>query len=90
MLMVELLKKLRAVIDCVFAQSMGVDGAEHLVAGIVVVSVAMWVMPAVCAVAFTLIVLGAKELVYDKWLGHGTAEWRDFLWGCLGMLLGLM
>ena len=50
---------------------MKIDGAEHLIAGILIVSVLQWILPVWIAVAVTIVILVAKELVYDKWLGQG-------------------
>lgn len=87
--MVNVLKKIRTKIDAVCTKSMRIDGAEHLMAGILIMDVAKYAMPLWAAVLFTLFVLAAKELVYDKWLGQGTAEWRDLFWGIVGMVLGM-
>lgn len=86
----ELLKRIRAVIDNICMNHMKIDGAEHLIAGILIVSVLQWILPVWIAVAITVVLLVAKELVYDKWLGHGVAEWRDVFWGMVGLLLGIL
>jgi len=88
--MVSFLKRVRAKIDTVCTESMRIDGAEHLIAGILIMDAAQYMMPLWAAVLFTLFILSAKELVYDKWLGQGTAEWRDLLWGAVGMVLGML
>lgn len=69
---------------------MKIDGAEHLIAGILIVSVLQWILPVWIAVAVTIVILVAKELVYDKWLGQGVVEWRDIFWGMVGLLLGIL
>lgn len=88
--MVNFLKKIRARVDAVCTESMRIDGAEHLIAGILVMDAAQYMMPLWAAALLTLFVLGAKELVYDKWLGQGTPEWRDLFWGAVGMVLGVL
>lgn len=84
------LKKIRAKVDAVCTESMRIDGAEHLIAGILVMDAARYMMPLWAAALLTLSVLSAKELVYDKWLGQGTPEWRDLFWGAVGMALGVL
>lgn len=86
----ELLKRIRAVIDNICMNHMKIDGTEHLIAGILIVSVLQWILSVWIAVAITLVILVAKELVYDKWLGQGVAEWRDVFWGMVGLLLGIL
>lgn len=71
-------------------ESMRIDGAEHLIAGILIMDATQYMMPMWCAILFTLFMLSAKELIYDKWLGQGTAEWRDLFWGAVGMVLGML
>lgn len=88
--MVNILKTIRTKIDAVFTESMRIDGVEHLMVGLLIMDVAKYLMPIWAAILFTLFVLGAKELVYDKWLKQGTPEWRDFFWGAVGMVLGML
>lgn len=67
----ELLKKNQGRLDNICMNHMKIDGAEHLIAGILIVSVLQWILPVWVAVAVTIVILVAKELVYDKWLGQG-------------------
>lgn len=86
----ELLKRIRAIIDNICMNHMKIDGAEHLIAGILIVSILQWILPVWIAVTVTVVILVAKELVYDKWLRQGVAEWRDVFWGMVGLLLGIL
>lgn len=40
--------------------------------------------------SFSLTVGALKELVYDKWLGKGTASWGDFGADVVGVLIGVI
>lgn len=85
-----LLRKTKRALDYICLTNLRVDGMEHLIAGILVVSVSQWFLSAWTAIALTLFILVGKEIVYDKWLRQGVPEWRDIFWGAVGMVLGLM
>jgi len=36
------------------------------------------------AAILVTVVAGAKELIWDKWLGKGTSDFYDFFWGIMG------
>lgn len=85
-----LLRKIRRALDYICLNNLRVDGMEHLIAGILVVSMAQWFFSVWTAIALTLFILVGKEIIYDKWLRQGVPEWRDVFWGAVGMVLGLM
>lgn len=66
----------------------GVDGLAHVLASLVLCAVLGAFMPLWAAVLVTLAVGVAKELVWDMWLGKGTAEWRDMVSDTVGIALG--
>lgn len=84
------LRKIRRALDYICLNNLRVDGMEHLIAGILVVSMAQWFFSVWTAIALTLFILVGKEIVYDKWLRQGVPEWRDVFWGAVGMVLGLI
>lgn len=84
------LRKIRRALDYICLNNLRVDGMEHLIAGILVVSMAQWFLSVWTAIALTLFILVGKEIVYDKWLRQGVPEWRDVFWGAVGMVLGLI
>lgn len=83
------LKKIRKKIDDVCVNGMRIDGMQHLLIGLIMLDTLKFFIPVVWAAAITLTVLVAKEVVYDKLLKQGTAEWHDVFWGIVGMILGL-
>lgn len=83
------LKKIRKKIDDVCVNGMRIDGMQHLLIGLIMLDTLKYFMPVVWAAAITLTILVAKEVVYDKLLKQGTAEWHDVFWGIVGMILGL-
>lgn len=40
------------------------------------------------SVGLTTVIGGSKELIYDKWMGKGTPEWKDFGCTVLGGVTG--
>lgn len=83
------LKEIRKKIDDVCVNGMRIDGMQHLLIGLIMLDTLKYFIPVVWAAAITLTVLVAKEVVYDKLLKQGTAEWHDVFWGIVGMILGL-
>ena len=47
-------------------------------------------IPVWSAILITLIILVAKEVVLDKWIRKGVADWHDIIWGVIGLLLGVL
>lgn len=86
----EFLRKARKAFDYICLNYLRIDGMEHLIIGILLISVMQWFLPVWSAITFTLIILAGKEVVYDKWLRQGVPEWRDLFWGVVGMVLGLI
>lgn len=66
----------------------GTDGLAHVLVSLVLCGVLSAVLPLWAAVLVTLAVGVAKELVWDLWLGKGTAEWRDIIADAVGIALG--
>ena len=84
------LKEIRKKIDDVCVNGMRIDGMQHLLIGLIMLDTLKYFMPVVWAASITLIILVAKEVVYDKLLKQGTAEWHDVFWGIVGMMLALL
>ena len=40
------------------------------------------------SVGSTVVIGGSKELIYDKWMGKGTPEWKDLGWTVIGGVTG--
>ena len=73
-----------------FDNIMRQDGMKHFIVGIVLTCVLNLILPSILVVPLVLIVLVGKELVYDDKMKQGTPEFRDLLWGALGLVLGLL
>lgn len=85
------LKRIRQKIDDFCINKMRMDGAQHLIAGILIYDMLKYLMPVEAAILTTLVILVAKEIVWDKWLKNGTEEWHDLVWGgAVGLLLGAL
>ena len=78
------LKRIRQKIDDFCINKMRMDGAQHLIAGILIYDMLKYLMPVEAAILTTLVILVAKEIVWDKWLKNGTEEWHDLVWGAEG------
>ena len=77
----DFLKKIRQKIDEFCFNHMRMDGAQHLIAGILIYDVLKYLIPVWSAILITLIILVAKEVVLDKWIKKGVADWHDIIWG---------
>lgn len=84
------LDKIRAKIDDICVNYMRIDGAQHLIAGILIFDILKYTMPVWIAALVTLVILVAKEFVWDKLMKRGTADWHDIIWGAIGLLLGVL
>lgn len=67
----------------------GQDGLAHILVSLVLCAVLGVFLPLWAAVLITLSVGFIKELVWDKLLKKGTAEWRDIIADAVGVLLGV-
>ena len=67
----------------------GQDGLAHILVCLVLCAVLGAFLPLWAAVLVTLAVGFIKELVWDKLLKKGTAEWRDIIADAVGILLGV-
>ena len=67
----------------------GVDGLAHMLVSLILCAVLAAFLPWWAAVLITLVVGFIKELVWDRWLKKGTAEWRDIIADAIGVLLGV-
>lgn len=65
------------------------DYQKHFLAGMAIAFVVVAVFDPLPGYALICAVLigGAKELIWDKWLKRGTLEWPDFLWTAFGGLI---
>lgn len=88
--MKERLQKAMLLLNNFFDNVMRQDGMKHFIVGIVLTCVLNLILPSILVVPLVLIVLVGKELVYDEKMKQGTPELRDFLWGALGLVLGLL
>lgn len=69
------------------------DKLQHMLAGLVsaqlFVVIAMWFMPYLCAILVSAVaavaLMGAKELIWDKWLRKGVCNIKDFYAGLIGI-----
>lgn len=68
----------------------GQDGLAHILVSLVLCAVLGAFLPLWAAVVITLAVGFIKELVWDLWLGKGTAEWRDMVSDTVGIVLGVL
>lgn len=67
----------------------GQDGLLHILCSLVLCAVLVAFLPWWAAVLISLAVGFIKELVWDKLLKKGTAEWRDIIADAVGVLLGV-
>lgn len=68
----------------------GQDGLAHILVSLVLCTVLGVFLPLWAAVLIVLAIGIAKELVWDRWLKKGTAEWRDIVSDAVGILLGVV
>ena len=89
----DLLKRIRQKIDEFCFNHMRMDGAQHLIAGILIYDVLKYLIPVWSAILITLIILVANVLLLDKWVKkvkQGAAAWHDIVRGAIGLLLGVL
>ncbi len=51
---------------------------------------AWWIGRVAGLIAWLLVVVVFKELVYDKWMKRGTCEWHDVGCDTVGLFIGLL
>ena len=71
------------------------DKQNHLVCGSAIgfwassLTIEKPVINSLCwSVGSTVVIGGSKELIYDKWMGKGTPEWKDLGWTVIGGVTG--
>lgn len=69
---------------------LGRDGLLHIVCCALLVGIIGLIAPLWVAIVATVVVGVAKELVWDKWLGKGTFDWKDLLCDLVGILIGTL
>lgn len=69
---------------------LGQDGLAHIVCCAALCGLLGLVLPLWVAALATLVVGAAKELVWDKWFGKGTASWKDLLCDLVGIAVGAL
>lgn len=79
-----------SVLNYVFDNVIRQDGMKHLIMGVVLAIIFKVFAPIYLVFVIVSVILIAKELVYDKKMEQGTPEPRDFIWGVVGMLFGLI
>lgn len=67
----------------------GSDKLLHLLVCIVLMFELKRFLPIWLAITITIFVIIIKE-VYDKLSGQGTPDWKDILWGILGLIIGCL
>lgn len=68
---------------------LGTDGLLHVLCSVLIVVVAGMFLP-VWASIVTAVVAGiAKEIVWDRMMGHGDASWHDLTCDIIGVALGV-
>lgn len=66
----------------------GTDGLAHVLVSLVLCAVLAALLPWWAAALITLAIGIVKELVWDKLLKKGTAEWRDIIADAVGIVGG--
>ena len=68
----------------------GTAGVLHILVSKVIVDVCELFAPLWAAVVVAAACGVLKEVVYDRWLGRGTFDRKDFLADAIGIALGLI
>ena len=68
----------------------GADGFLHILCCVLLMNVLCVFLPVWIAVAATALVAVGKELVWDKALGKGSCDAKDFVADFIWILLGLL
>ena len=72
-------------------KGLGDDNYLHIVVSFNLMILFSLIPIATFFIAVIVALIGAgKELVYDKWLGKGQAEWSDFISDIIGIGLGYL
>lgn len=64
----------------------GVDGLAHMLVSLILCAVLAAFMPVWIAALVAIAIGFIKELVWDRWLKKGTAEWRDIIADVVGIV----
>ena len=69
---------------------LGQDGLAHIVCCAALCGLLGLILPLWVSIVATVAVGIGKELVWDKWLGKGTASWKDVLCDLIGIAVGAL
>ena len=68
----------------------GQDGLAHVLVSLILCAVLGVFLPLWAAVLITLAIGVAKELIWDRWMGRGTADWHDIICDAVGIVWGVV
>ena len=68
----------------------GTDGLAHVLVSLILCAVLAAFLPWWAAALITLAIGVAKELIWDRWMGRGTADWHDIICDALGIVGGVV
>lgn len=68
----------------------GQDGLTHILVSLVLCAVLGAFLPWWAAALITLAIGVAKELIWDRWMGRGTADWHDIICDAVGIVWGVV
>lgn len=68
----------------------GTDGLTHILVSLVLCAVLAVFLPWWAAALITLAIGVAKELIWDRWMGRGTADWHDIICDAVGIVWGVV
>lgn len=66
----------------------GFDGCKHIIMCSIISFVLNIFLPSLIAILITIFIGLLKELIYDKFLGKGTANKKDFVMNIIGSIIG--
>lgn len=68
----------------------GQDGLAHILVSLILYAVLAAFLPWWAAALITLAIGVAKELIWDRWMGRGTADWHDIICDAVGIVWGVV
>lgn len=66
----------------------GFDGCKHIIICSIISFILNIFLPSLIAVLITVFIGLLKELIYDRFLGKGTANKKDFFMNIVGSIIG--
>lgn len=87
--MKDFLIKCYAILNNFFDKVMKIDGMKHFIMGALIATILGFILPTIFVLVVTSVILLLKEWLFDEKMNQGINDPVDFIWGALGMFIGV-